>query len=64
MRGITGEESNGLNGCQYLDRMPLKKMRTWKRIGSKPLFWRAEPLQDFHSALGVSNRGGLEQTEN
>ena len=27
----------------------------------KPLFWKAG---DFHSALGVSNRGALEQTEN
>ncbi len=30
----------------------------------KPLFWKAGRLQDFHSALGVSNRGALEQTEN
>jgi hypothetical protein len=30
----------------------------------KPPFWKAGPLQDFHSALGLSNRGALEQTEN
>ena len=46
--GLTSEESNGLNGCQYLDRVSLKKMPMRKSIRSKPLFWGQNYCKIFH----------------
>jgi hypothetical protein len=55
-----------LNGCQYLDRVSLKKAADVEDTAYYSIALEDETLQDLHShsSLGVSNRGALQQTEN